>query len=487
MEPIIKLEDVRLKYPGGKKLFDDLTLSIPKGDKVLILGPSGSGKSTLIQALSGLIPKVVEVPMLAKETRTPQSWGYVFQDPDAQFCMPYVDEELAFVLENLAVPREEMDKRITELLEMVGLSLPETHMKIQHLSGGMKQRLAIASVLAMEPEVLFLDEPTAMLDPEGTKEVWQTIKQVGKEKTVIIVEHKIEHLTDFVDRIVVLDENGAIVEDGPEDKVFSESVSLLNKYGIWHPASWEEYLTTRYQAKYINTDVPRKVILKLQNFSGYRGKQKKIHIEEALIEEGEWITIVGENGAGKSTLLESVMKLLKTEGLYELEGRPFKRIPSDLVTFVFQNPEFQFVTSSVEDEVAYTLRLKKVEEQEISRRVEELLDRFRLLHVRRHHPYQLSTGQKRRLSVAAAVIHQPKILLLDEPTFGQDSRNTFAMLEWLEEWKMAGVAIVMITHDLHIVREFSDRVWKVEDGRLISQKNNEIGQMRRINNAIGAL
>ncbi|MCA1321245.1 energy-coupling factor ABC transporter ATP-binding protein [Bacillus tianshenii] len=467
MDQIILLEDLQLKYPGGRQLFHDFTLSVKKGEKVLILGPSGSGKSTLLQVMSGLIPGVLEVPMLAKETMTPISWGYVFQDPDSQFCMPYVDEELAFVLENLAVQREEMPERICQLLELVGLDLEDMHTSIGKLSGGMKQRLAIASVLAMEPEVLFLDEPTAMLDPEGTHQVWETIKGVDEEKTVIIVEHKVDHILDYVERIVVLDEEGCIVADGPTSRILQNQIPLLKKYGIWYPGVWEEYLEEREQACEIFSKASKQIpIITLDDFTGYRGKEKKIEVEEKIIHSGEWVAIVGENGAGKSTLLESLMQLIKTEGVYMLDGNSVKGIPSDRVGFVFQNPEFQFVTTSVYEEIAYALRLEKRKEEEIESQVEGLLRRFQLEHLKTRHPYQLSMGQKRRLSVASAVIKQPDILLLDEPTFGQDSKNTFRMLEWLSEMKQAGVAIIMVTHDLYIAENFADRIWVVEDGKV---------------------
>jgi energy-coupling factor transport system ATP-binding protein len=467
MEPIIKLEDLRLKYPGGRQLFHDFSLSVNKGEKVLILGPSGSGKSTLLQVLSGLIPEVLDVPMVAKETVAPNSWGYVFQDPDSQFCMPYVDEELAFVLENLAVQRDEMPQRIRRLLELVGLDLDDMHSSIAKLSGGMKQRLAIASVLAMEPEVLFLDEPTAMLDPEGTQLVWDTIKGIDEKKTVIIVEHKVDLLLDYVDRIVVLDEEGYIVADGPTTSIFQNHIPLLKKYGIWYPGVWEDYLMERVkEADIVSIEREHIPIISLDGFSGYRGIEKKIEVVGKVIHSGEWIAIVGENGAGKSTLLESLMQLVKTEGAYTLDGKAVKGIPSNRIGFVFQNPEFQFVTTSVYEEIAYSLRLKKQKEEEIEEQVEKLVQRFRLQHLKTQHPYQLSMGQKRRLSVAAAVINEPDVLLLDEPTFGQDSKNTFRMLEWLSAMKQAGVAIVMVTHDLHIAENFADRVWVIENGKV---------------------
>ena len=220
-------------------------MSVNKGEKILILGPSGSGKSTLLQVLTGLIPNAVEVPMKAEELTIPESWGILFQDPDSQFCMPYVDEEIAFVLENLQIPRDKMKRYIEFYLQQVGLKFDDIHTNINTLSGGMKQRLAIASVLALEPEVLFLDEPTAMLDPEGTKRVWETIKNVGEDKTLVIVEHKIDQIVDFVDRVILLGENGNIIADGTKQEVIDQHRDILIEQGIWYPQVWEEYMQAK--------------------------------------------------------------------------------------------------------------------------------------------------------------------------------------------------------------------------------------------------
>src|SRR5690625_652372 len=188
----IKLDNLRLKFPGEQSLlFKSLSLHIPPGQKVLLLGPSGSGKSTLLQVLSGIIPETVDMPMKADEIQLPRSWGFVFQDPETQFCMAYVDEELAFVLENLQIPRAEMETHMRNILADVGLHFDDLHTPIDTLSQGMKQRLALASVLLLEPNVLFLDEPTALLDPAGTEKIWENVKQISTDKTVIIVEHKI--------------------------------------------------------------------------------------------------------------------------------------------------------------------------------------------------------------------------------------------------------------------------------------------------------
>jgi energy-coupling factor transporter ATP-binding protein EcfA2 len=199
----MSVTNLRLKYPGDDAplIFQGVSFSIERGEKVLLLGPSGCGKSTLLQVLSGIVPDMIELPLKADEIRRPSRWGYVFQDPDTQFCMPYIDEEIAFVLENQEVPREDMPARIRYYLDLVGLHVPDAHTLISTLSQGMKQRLAIASVLALEPEVLFLDEPTALLDDEGTKQVWDTIRAISGDKTLLIVEHKISGMLDLLDRL----------------------------------------------------------------------------------------------------------------------------------------------------------------------------------------------------------------------------------------------------------------------------------------------
>lgn len=471
MEPIVSVEKLRMKFPGDESLiFKDLSLSFDQGEKVLLLGPSGCGKSTLLQVLSGLIPNSIEVPMKAGKLKCPSSWGYVFQDPDSQFCMPFADEEIAFVLENLSVPKEEMKEKIENQIRNVGLNLG--HTSIETLSGGMKQRLAIASVLALEPEVIFLDEPTAMLDPEGTKEIWDLLKEVGKDKTVIIVEHKIDHVLEFIERIVLLNDDGQIIADGPRDTILSLYKNEMREHGIWFPGVWDEYIQKYAPTReHLFTDgLP---LLDVQGFSGFRNKEEKIKVEELKVHSGEWIVIRGENGAGKSTLLHALMQFIKTKGTYELLGNPIKMVknPTDHMTFVFQNPEFQFVANTVYEEIAYSLRIDKRPQQEIDERVRSLLKVFRLEAHRDKHPFQLSMGQKRRLSVAASIVIDKKIILLDEPTFGQDSKNTFALVEWFEEYRRRGITVIMVTHDEYISKNFATRIWTVKGGNVISDEN----------------
>ncbi|MFE4130476.1 ABC transporter ATP-binding protein [Peribacillus sp. YIM B13482] len=479
MKPIVSVEKLRMKFPGdGSLIFKDLSVSIDKGEKVLLLGPSGCGKSTLLQVLSGLIPNSIEVPMKAEKLKCASSWGYVFQDPDSQFCMPFADEEIAFVLENLSVPKEEMNEKIQNHIRKVGLNLG--HTSIETLSGGMKQRLAIASVLALEPEVIFLDEPTAMLDPEGTKEIWGLLKEVGRDKTVIIVEHKIDHVLEFIERIVLFNGEGEIMADGPRDTILSLYKKEMKEHGIWFPGVWDEYIQENAPIRE-QQFADGSPLVHVQGFSGFRNKEEKIKVEELMVHSGEWIVIRGENGAGKSTLLHALMQFIKTNGTYELMGAPIKRVKNltDHMTFVFQNPEFQFIANSVYEEIAYSLRIGKRPQQEIMERVQSLLEVFRLEAHRDKHPFQLSMGQKRRLSVAASIVIDKKIILLDEPTFGQDSKNTFALLEWFEEYRRRGTTVIMVTHDDHISRNFATRIWTVKDGNVISDEkvNTQSGFM----------
>ncbi|MFK3936447.1 ABC transporter ATP-binding protein [Alkalihalobacillus sp. NPDC078783] len=469
------VEKLRLTFPGsGTLLFKDLSVEISEGEKVLILGPSGSGKSTLLQVLTGLVPSAINLPLKYKKLTHPKSWGYVFQDPDSQFCMPYVDEEIAFVLENLGVPREEMNQQINHVLELVGLELNELHTPISQLSQGMKQRLAMASVLALKPSTFFFDEPTAMLDPLGTEQIWKLIKSITKNQTVIIVEHKIDHILDFVERVIVLNDAGQIIADGQTDYIFKTYKQTLHEYGIWYPDVWQEYLTQRKWASE-SRDQNQLPIIELKDFQVLRRKEAKLTVSSLNVYPGEWICITGVNGAGKSTLLLGLMNVLRTRGTYKVHQTLVKKKDqlSDLLGFVFQNPEYQFVTNHVSEEIAFTLKQERRSQIELKKKVDETLSAFMLTQHQQQHPYQLSMGQKRRLSVATALVGQQKVLLLDEPTFGQDAKNTFALLEMMDSLKNQGVTIMMVTHDEEIVRSFATRVWNVEKGE-VSEVDKEM-------------
>jgi len=504
-ELAVCVEGLRLKYPGEDRLmFKDLSFSAARGEKVLLLGPSGCGKSTLLQVLSGMIPRATEVPMKCEVQRVPDSWGYVFQDPDTQFCMPYVDEELAFVLENLSVPREEMRERMQAALHKVGLVLDELHMPIAHLSQGMKQRLALASALLLEPEVLFLDEPSALLDPEGREQIWSAVKAVSEGRTLIIVEHRIEEMAQYVDRVVLFSPDGEILGDGPPAVIFADYEQELKAYGIWYPGVWEDYAQSPAGMELfapldgkdqvagnrlleIGTGaggtlpdvLHREPVIRLDTFSGMRWKQPVISLPSAEVYPGDFIAVIGPNGAGKSSLLLSLMGLLRAEGTYELCGKKViqgkrRKVRRERerqlrqIGFVFQNPELQFLTERIGDEVVYSLLVDHMPPEEARAQADRCLERFGLKGMDGRHPYQLSTGQKRRLSVATAMARQPAVLLLDEPTFGQDARNTFAILDMCEQLRRAGTAILMVTHEMEIAQRAATHIWEIREGQLTS-------------------
>lgn len=482
MDEKISVTNLRLKFPGEDTLvFRDLNVSISKGEKVLLLGPSGCGKSTLLQVLSGLIPESIEVPIKYDHMQVPSYWGFVFQDPDTQFCMPFVDEELAFVLENLQIPREKMDEAIKNALETVGLENIEPHTAINDLSQGMKQRLALASVLLLDPEVVFLDEPSALLDPEGTNDIWKSVKNSTDNKTVIIVEHKIDQIADWVDRVILFNHHGEIIADDVPDAIFTSHKKALKEYGIWYPGVWDDYVASEaFSQMKANRRIPtsEEAIISLADFAGYRAKEIKVQIDMGTVQAGAWLTIVGDNGAGKSTLMLALIQLIQTTGRYVLHGETItynkknKSVPQG-ISFVFQNPEMQFITNHIYDELAFSYQLQGFSRDEIEEKVHILLEQFDINENKNRHPFQLSTGQKRRLSVATAFSHGERIILLDEPTFGQDARNTFHMLEQLERLRTAGTTIIMVTHDERIVEHFATDIWTIADGKVVQQTKNE--------------
>lgn len=462
--------DLRLAFPKQKEMhFKDLTFRYTEGEKILLLGPSGCGKSTLLQVLSGLIPGSVPMAIKAKKKEVPTNWGFIFQDPETQFCMPYVDEDIAFVLENRKIAREKMPDLIHHYLNLVGLDFLDPHQLIHSLSGGMKQRLAIAGVLALEPDILFLDEPTALLDPQGTEAFWQSLQKVSNNRTLVIVEHKIDRVIEFVDRVVLFGNDGTIIDDGPKERVLKQQKKRLVEDGIWYPGTWRDHLSQSIQTKQLPDY--QSTVLTLDRFSVKRNGQIKCSIESLMIKQGEWVAVIGKNGAGKSTLLEGLMRLLPTKGkcIWNLTH------PEEEVGFVFQNPEFQFVTDRVDDELAFSLRIKQCPPDLIHRRVCEMLDKFSLESVRGNHPFQLSIGQKRRLSVATALMEQPQVLLLDEPTFGQDAKNTFQLLDQLYQLQQLGTTIIMVTHELEIVRHYATHVLEIDAGRLVANKHRDRG------------
>ncbi len=457
----INIRNLNLKFPEAPvKLFTDLNIEVEAGEKVLLLGPSGSGKSTLLNVMGGLIPRVIHTPMKTESIEIPDNNAYVFQDPDSQFTMPTVAEELAFILENRNIPKENMETAMLEALSQTGLDIP-LNLNINNLSGGMKQKLAIASALLQDPDTLFLDEPTSMLDDESASSLWDVIENIWHNRTVVIVEHRVDYIWDKVDRVILMNDQAQITHDGTPDDVLKNYKHLLNEYGVWHPDSWQD-------APVFNPLPPAKeVLLEIKNLHLERRGMEILHINDLTVSGGEWIMLEGKNGTGKSSLLLAIMKLIPSAGSIYYRNKKVaktKQIAGEVYP-VFQNPELQFITHKVFDEVFINME-SRFEYSEAVKQTEVILQQMGLNNTAHLHPLEISTGQKRRLSVATAFGGVPNILLLDEPTFGLDQKHTFRMLEIFQELTEAGTAIIMITHDENIKIRYPSRRLIIEDGML---------------------
>ncbi|WP_445489062.1 ABC transporter ATP-binding protein [Niallia sp. 03133] len=464
-----------------EKVLKNVTVSVQEGEKVLILGPSGSGKSTLISVLAGLIPEHIEAEVSGEVTRK-KNIGVMFQDPDAQFCMLRVNEEIAFSLENRKIPKENMDAVIHDVLKLVGLNIDPATL-ISTLSGGMKQRLALACLLALEPDVLFFDEPTAQLDPLSRKQIFTLLKETAEKtkQTMIFVEHVLDGCIEWMDRVILLNNNGQIIAEGSPVEILVNFEAQMDEAGIWKPKvfphKWKdiiqdnehpvaqllvEQLKKRHQ-KSMDTKEETDSIIEIKNTSIYYGKKPVLQNINTAIHQGEWVCIIGKNGCGKSTFLKAIANLIKRrKGEIQIKDKDLKRwYDKDLykmLGFVFQNPELQFINQTVFDEAAFSGRQQNWNEEEISSKTMGLLKEFGLEKHRDFHPFTLSFGQKRRLSVATMLLLDQEILLLDEPTFGQDRESAKKLLNMLKRRQEEGTTIVMVTHDMDLVDRYSDRV-----------------------------
>ncbi|EGQ1306463.1 ABC transporter ATP-binding protein [Staphylococcus pseudintermedius] len=459
---MLKVKNLRLKYPSADyKIFDGIDVEIKDKEKVLLLGPSGSGKSTLLNVLSGIVPNLIDLPMKYDALEIAENSGVIFQDPDSQFCMPQVNEELAFILENQQIPRHDMDSRIHEALNHVGLDV-NPKQRIHQLSGGMKQKLAIAGTLLQGADTLFLDEPTAMLDVEATENLWNLLKDLWEDKTVLIVEHKVEHIWQHVDRVILMNHHGHIIQQGTPEYIMAHYESLLSEYGVWHPKAWSHAPMPQHPVQ----STAQNFYFSFEQGAIQRGRRTLYEVDALHIEPGEWITLTGKNGSGKTSLLESMMQLIRYKGNMHYGGQKLTKIKdaAQHMFLVYQNPELQFIQNSVFDEI--WVNYHHMDPEHAKAKTAEMLALLDLEHVSSQHPFELSMGQKRRLSVATALSTKADIILLDEPTFGLDSHNTFKLIELFQSRIAQGQTILMVTHDAHIIERYPTRRIEVKEGKL---------------------
>ena len=508
MDKYISFNQFTFQYDAqAEATLKDISFDIAKGEKVLILGPSGSGKSTLAQCLNGIIPNIhkgqaqgqvrIDGQDIFKQSIYDKSQlvSTVLQDPDGQFIGLTVAEDLAFALENDCADQSEMKDKVALWAERLDLTSLLNH-RPQDLSGGQKQRVSLAGVLIDESPILLFDEPLANLDPKSGQETIDLIDKIHKEvgATTIIIEHRLEDvLYRPVDRILLVNE-GELLFNGSPDELLSSKLLLEN--GIREPL----YVTvlrqlgfdTRRAQNLSQLDaldlsdlaLPDRIlkdkrdslsdsILKVEGLSVSYGDNPAI-IEDLSfsLKKGERLAIVGKNGAGKSTLAKALCGFVPSQGKLTYEGQDISQDSiaerSERIGFVLQNPNQMISQTMIFDEVALGLRLRGIEEAEVEERVHEVLKTCGLYSFRKWPISALSFGQKKRVTIASILVLKPEIIILDEPTAGQDYKTYTDIMNFLDSLQKQGHTIVMITHDMQLMLEYSDRCLVVVEGEIIA-------------------
>ncbi len=512
--PIIEFENFSFQYfSQAEPTLHDINLKIYPGEKILIVGPSGSGKSTLGHCLNGLIPFYYKgesqgsLKIKGVETHTQDIFalskiiGTVLQDSDGQFVGLTVGEDIAFAMENDCVPQAEMHDRVARVAQMVDMDLLLNSSPYE-LSGGQKQRTALAGVMIDNVDILLFDEPLANLDPATGKTAIEIIDDIHQQshKTIIIIEHRLEDvLHREVDRVIVINDGRIQADMDPDTLVSSD---ILAKNGIREPL----YVTAMKYAGMevkpelkpghiwsLQTDKISQAMrdwyksvepldnenhnpsqLKLDHLSfSYDGIRPILDTLDIDIRRGEMLSIVGRNGAGKSTLAKVVCGFVREDKgavLYEgqnIRSRSIKE-RAEIIGFVMQNPNQMISKSLIFDEVALGLRLRKIPEEEIKSRVDKVLDICGLSPFISWPISALSYGQKKRVTIASILVLDPCILILDEPTAGQDYRHYSDIMDFLREINHLGITIILITHDMHLMLEYTPRALVLSGGLKIA-------------------
>ena len=511
MDKYISFNQFTFQYDAqAEATLKDISFDIVKGEKVLILGPSGSGKSTLAQCLNGIIPNIhkgqakgqvrIDGQDIFKQSIYDKSQlvSTVLQDPDGQFIGLTVAEDLAFALENDCADQSEMKDKVAlwaERLDLISL----LNYRPQDLSGGQKQRVSLAGVLIDESPILLFDEPLANLDPKSGQETIDLIDKIHKEEgaTTIIIEHRLEDvLYRPVDRILLVND-GTLLFNGSPDELLSSALLLEN--GIREPL----YVTvlrqlgfdTRSAQNLSQLDaldlsdlvLPDRVlkdkrdsssdsILKVEGLSVSYGDNPAIIEDMSFsLKKGERLAIVGKNGAGKSTLAKALCGFVPSQGKITYKGQDISQDSiaerSERIGFVLQNPNQMISQTMIFDEVALGLRLRGIEEAEVEERVYEVLKTCGLYSFRKWPISALSFGQKKRVTIASILVLKPEIIILDEPTAGQDYKTYTDIMNFLDSLQKQGHTIVMITHDMQLMLEYSDRCLVVVEGKIIADDN----------------
>ena len=520
MEPIISFRNFSFQYNAqSEPTLHDINLDIYPGQQILIAGPSGSGKSTIGHCLNGLIPNSYHGEMKgslivdgidagkASLFDLSQKVGTVLQDSDGQFIGLSVGEDIAFALENNRVPQPEMKERVAKIAAMVDMSnliASNPH----SLSGGQKQRVSLAGVMVDDVDILLFDEPLANLDPKTGETAIELIDELaGAGKTVIIIEHRLEDvLHRHVDRIVLVNEGRIIMDDTPDAVLAS---GILPRQGIREPlyvtacryagirvtaemkpsslstmdlSKCRAPLQAWYDANKVRTfPVENEPLLEVKNVSfSYNGRKKVLQNVSFSVNAGEMVSIVGKNGAGKSTLSQIIVGFLNPdEGQVTLKGEDLARYTiserAEYVGLVLQNPNQMISKAMIFDEIAFGLRIRHVDEEEVKERVYQVMKICGLYPMRSWPISALSYGQKKRVTIASILVLNPKVLILDEPTAGQDYYHYSEIMSFLKTLNENGQTIILITHDMHLMLEYTERaIVLCESQKLADEKAYEV-------------
>ena len=517
-EVIISFEDFGFQYTAqAEPTLYDINLKIRKGEKVLIAGPSGCGKSTLAHCINGLVPGSYPGKFTGRLTvggknaldlglfGLSEIVGTVLQDSDGQFIGLTVAEDIAFALENDCIPTEEMHAEVERIARLVDVEQVLKHAP-HEISGGQKQRVGLGGVMVGQVDVLLFDEPLANLDPATGKQAIVLIDEIQKRTgcAVIIIEHRIEDvLYRPVDRVIVMGD-GRIQYDGSADALLCSQ--LLQQKGIREPLyvtalkyagvelreemrpsylpelslseSQKQQVQAWFEAQPKAVEAPRQdVLLKVENLDfTYEGGHHALRGIDVVVHKGEMLSIVGTNGAGKSTFSKVICGFEKPQsGILEMKGVDLNTLSikerADHIGYVMQNPNQMISKVKIFDEVALGLRNRGVSEEEIRTRVEETLKICGLYPFRNWPVSALSYGQKKRVTIASILVLNPEMILLDEPTAGQDLKHYTEIMDFLRELNRQGVTVVLITHDMHLMLEYTPRAVVFHGGRVIADKS----------------
>lgn len=505
---MITVRDLSFQYTAGNPVLTHVALTVNKGDYLAVLGPSGSGKSTLCLTFNGVIPHSIPGEMsgevFVNELNTKEHHvyeladkvGIVLQNPESQLFAMSVEEELAFGPENLGLPREEILTRIEEALTIIDIQDRERFPF--SLSGGEKQKLAIASMLTMQPSCLVLDEPTSQLDPKGKKGVYTVLEQLHKEgMSIVLVEHDTEYVAEYAQNVVVL-QDGKIVESGTPKQVFS-AVEKMREIGIQVPEVAEftyelykrgllhevcitleeaqqqmKHFTVKRTPHTENEYAHRTPIIEVQALSFAYTDTPVLDKVNLTVYRGEILAVIGQNGSGKTTLVKHFNGLLRPlQGSIIVDGEPVKEKSvaemARKVGYVFQNPDHQIFADTVFDEVEFGLKNLEVPEPERKERVSHVLQRTNLYKYRDSHPTSLSGGEKQRLAIASVLVMNPQILILDEPTTGLDLRSSRSIIELVHTLHRQNHTVILVTHDMKLVAEMAHRIVILKEGKIVAE------------------